>query len=317
MKILVSLIIISIMVVTATQADETPVPATAAQAPSTADELLSIDKKISADVQSALEQARQYAEQGERDKAAALVAVLKGHLTEIESTYETYLETHPDDARAHNLFGNVCADLLKDDHRALSHWEKAVELDPDYADAHNNIGTYWLHFGGAGKAMDRFRKAVKLDPTGPDYHFNLGQAYYLFRYVAQEKYGWSLADVFEHAIEESRTGSELKPDDFELAEDYAMTFFGAESFGVTPDWAAARTAWKRCRTLAGNDGQVFMITLNMARVELRAGAPADARKYALEALALKPGNPVAKRLIELSDVRDVKVPNARHSTADK
>jgi len=317
MKMLIAFVVISTVIVAAVQADETPADATAAPAPSTADELLSIDKKISARVQSDIEQVKQYVAQGERDKAAALVAVLRGHMTEIESTYETYLETHPDDARAHNLFGNVCADLLKDEQRALSHWEKAVELDPDYADAYNNIGTYWLHFGEAGKAMDRFRKAVKLDPTGPDYHFNLGQAYYLFRDVAQEKYGWSLADVFDRAIEESRMGSELKPDDFELAEDYAMTFFGAKSFGVTPDWAAARAAWKRCRTLAEDDTQVFTITLNMARVELRAGAPADARRHALDALALKPGNPVAKRLIELSDVRDGKVPNTVNSTADK
>ena len=234
-------------------------------------------------------------------------------MTELESIYETYIEAHPDDARAHNLFGNVCADLLKDEQRAMSHWEKAVELDPEYADAHNNIGTYWLHFGDAGKAMDRFRKAVSLEPAGADYHFNLGQAYYLFRDVAQEKYGWSLEDVFDRAIEEARIGSELKPDDFKLAQDYAMTFFGAESFGVTPDWAAARAAWKQCRTLAENDGQMFTILLNMARVELRAGAPEATRKYAREALALKPGNAVAERLIELSETRDANVPNDLNS----
>ena len=317
MRTLVGFVVISIVVVTAVQADETPASATADPAPSTTDELLSIDKEISARVQSVLEQAGQYAALGERDKAAALAASAKGHLTELESTYETYLEAHPDDARVHNLFGNVCADLLKDEQRALSHWEMAVELDPDYADAHNNIGTYWLHFGESGKAMERFRKAVKLDPTGADYHFNLGQAYYLFRYVAQEKYGWSLDEVFERAIEESRTGSELKPDDFKLAEDYAMTFFGAAGFGVTPDWDAARAAWNRCRTLAGNGGQEFTILLNMARVELRAGAPADVRKYAQEALALKPGNAVAQRLIELSEARNAKIPGAANSTTSE
>ena len=317
MRTLIVLVVISIIVVAAVQADETPAPGTAVSAPTTVGELLAIDKKISARVQSVLEQAKQYAAQGEGDKAAALVASVSGHMTELESMYETYIETRPDDARAHNLFGNICADLLNDNERALSHWEKAVELDPGYADAHNNIGTYRLHFGEAGKAMDRFRKAVNLYPTGADYHFNLGQAYYLFRYVAQEKYGWSLENVFEHAIEEARIGSELKPLDFKLAEDYAMTFFGAESFGVTPDWATARTAWSRYRTLVGNGDHEFTILLNMARVELRAGAPAATRKFAQEALALRPGNAVAKRLIELSESRDADVPNAASSTAGK
>jgi hypothetical protein len=55
----------------------------------------------------------------------------------------------------------------------------------------------------------------------------------------------------------------------------------------------------------------------MARVELRAGAPAATRKFAQEALALKPGNAVAERLIELSESQSADVPKTANSTAGK
>ncbi len=303
MKVTSGLLIVLAMFVMAAHADEPSESSEqepVAVVPTTVDELVALDGTLAAKARAALDRAQELAKLGDAAAAAATMVEGRRYVTQLKEIYERYLDEHPDDARAHNLFGNVCYDLVGDHPRALALWEKAVELDPTYADAHNNVGTYWLHYGKPGRAMDRFRRAVELDGTSPDYHFNLGQAYYLFRDIAQEKYGWSLEEVYQHALEESRRGSELKPNDFELARDYAMTFLGAESFGVTPDWAKARAAWKRCRALAENNERLFTILLYMARVELRAGSPADARKYAEEALVLRPGNAVAQRLIELS-----------------
>jgi len=302
MKILLSLVIVSSMFVLPVGADATAVsPDTeTVMEPKTIDELIAVDEMIAARARAALDRAQQQAEDGDGEGAVASMAEVGKCATQLAEIYENYIEANPADPRAHNLFGNVCYDLLGDKARAVSLWEKALELDPEYADAHNNIGTHYLHEGEPGRAMDEFRTAVKLAPNSADYHFNLAQAYYLFRQVAQEKYGWSLAEVYEHTLEESRTGSQLKPEDFKLAEDYAMTFFGAEGFGVMADWAEARAAWKRCRELVDDESRLFVVLLHMARVELRAGAYADARGYAEQALALKPGNAVAQRLIEMS-----------------
>jgi len=302
MWLFVGLIVVSIVSPEPVGAADKAEPATPAEisAPTTIDQLLLIDEKLATKAQSAIDRAIEQADKGDAAGAAASLAEARRYAVQLEAVYETYLEVHPNDPRANNLFGNVCYDLMNDHSRALSFWEKAVELDPDYADAHNNLGTYWLHSGEPGKAMDEFRKAIKLEPTKADYHFNLAQAYYLYRPVAQEKYGWSLEQVYDHAIEESRTSFELGPDDFKLARDYAMTFFGAEGFGVKPDWAEARAAWKRCRALADSDARMFNTLLNSARAELRAGAREDARKYAQEALTIWPDSTVAKRLIEMS-----------------
>ncbi len=51
---------------------------------------------------------------------------------------------------------------------------RALELDPENADAHVNLGRQ-LHIAGElGRAEPHYREAVRLDPDDPTPHFNLG-----------------------------------------------------------------------------------------------------------------------------------------------
>ncbi len=53
-------------------------------------------------------------------------------------------------------------------------YEHALDLDPDHADAHVNLGRH-LHLAGErGRAEPHYREAVRLDPDDPTPHFNLG-----------------------------------------------------------------------------------------------------------------------------------------------
>jgi Tfp pilus assembly protein PilF len=47
---------------------------------------------------------------------------------------------------------------------ALYRWEKAVELDPRYAAAYNNLAIAYEHEGQFEKARQAYEKAVELDP---------------------------------------------------------------------------------------------------------------------------------------------------------
>jgi len=47
---------------------------------------------------------------------------------------------------------------------ALYRWEKAVELDPRYAAAYNNLAIAYEHEGLFDKARQAYEKAVELDP---------------------------------------------------------------------------------------------------------------------------------------------------------
>ncbi len=47
---------------------------------------------------------------------------------------------------------------------ALYRWEKAVELDPQYAAAYNNLAIAYEHEGMFDKARQAYEKASQLDP---------------------------------------------------------------------------------------------------------------------------------------------------------
>ena len=62
---------------------------------------------------------------------------------------------------------------------AANHWQKAVEIDPTYAAAWNNLGIAYEQQGQFNKARLAYEKAVQLDPNN-NY---IRQNYDLFREI--------------------------------------------------------------------------------------------------------------------------------------
>ena len=48
---------------------------------------------------------------------------------------------------------------------AIEDYTKAIELDPDYADAYNNRGYAYYLLEQYGKALNDYDKAIELDPN--------------------------------------------------------------------------------------------------------------------------------------------------------
>jgi tetratricopeptide (TPR) repeat protein len=56
-------------------------------------------------------------------------------------------------------------------------FERAVKLDPNFADAHNNLGTIYYQNQQLKQAIREYEKAIALNPAQATYHSNLGTAY--------------------------------------------------------------------------------------------------------------------------------------------
>jgi Flp pilus assembly protein TadD len=85
-------------------------------------------------------------------------------------------EVNPNDALAHVNLGNALLEIPGRVPEALSEYQTAVRIYPDYADAHNNLGAILLQSGRTTEAVAEYQAAVRLDPDYPDAHSNLGSA---------------------------------------------------------------------------------------------------------------------------------------------
>ncbi len=82
-------------------------------------------------------------------------------------------EGRMDGARAHNLRG-IKAYMSGDLEDALANFEKAIDMFPAYAEAHNNIALVYERLGEREKATDSYRTAIELRPDYPEALNNLG-----------------------------------------------------------------------------------------------------------------------------------------------
>ena len=82
------------------------------------------------------------------------------------------LELKPDYAEAHNNLGIALNDQGKPD-EAVACYRRALELKPDYAEAHNNLGIACKEQGKLDEAVACYRRALELKPDCVMAHSNL------------------------------------------------------------------------------------------------------------------------------------------------
>lgn len=89
--------------------------------------------------------------------------------------FQKAVELKPDFAHAHNNVGNVLKELGRLE-QALDCYQQAVRLKPDFAEAHNNLGNLLRELGRFEAAEASCREAIRLRPDFADAHNNLGAA---------------------------------------------------------------------------------------------------------------------------------------------
>ncbi len=115
---------------------------------------------------------------------------------------QTYKEGPLDSAIIENKIGIAYHQMLQTE-IAIKYYERAMKIDPSYAEATNNLGTIYYSRKSYRRAIKLYRKALKLSPNSASIYSNLGTAFFARKDYkrATESYQKALSldpDVFEH-----------------------------------------------------------------------------------------------------------------------
>jgi tetratricopeptide (TPR) repeat protein len=92
------------------------------------------------------------------------------------AAYERVIELDPDHAAAHINLGTLYYN--RQDYRAAEeHYREALRIDPRYALAHFDLGNVLDETGRVSEAVQSYLTALQLAPTYADAHYNLALAY--------------------------------------------------------------------------------------------------------------------------------------------
>jgi tetratricopeptide (TPR) repeat protein len=121
----------------------------------------------------------------------------KGRLNEAVECYNRALQINPDYAEAHNNLGSILRVQGRLD-EAISHFCQAIEINSNFAEAYNNLANTLQAQGKLDEAISGYRQALQIEPNMAQIHYNLG--------IALSQQGKS-----GEAIECYRRAIELKP----------------------------------------------------------------------------------------------------------
>jgi len=101
---------------------------------------------------------------------AALVK--SGNLDAALTSYKLALQLKPNNADIHFNIG-IALVQNGDLDAAIDSYKRAIQLKPDNAVAHNNMGAAFSYKGDLGAAMESYKHAVMIDPHHADAHHNI------------------------------------------------------------------------------------------------------------------------------------------------
>ena len=179
------------------------------------------------------------------------------------------MNINPDFAEAHN---NLGAALAKTEHvdEAMAEYQKALEIDPNFALAHNNLGFLLAHHGRFDEAIAHFQRAWELKPDYANAHNNLG--------IAQ-----SQREGILKALAGRRESLRSRPDNVALLNDIAWTLATNPNASIRKGAEAIELAQ---RAVQLSDGREPAVVGTLAAAYAEAGRFSEAVQTARQALEL-------------------------------
>jgi cytochrome c-type biogenesis protein CcmH/NrfG len=190
-------------------------------------------------------------------------------MDEAITQYQEALEIRPDFAEAHNNLGNA---LLQKGNvgEAITQYQNALQINPDYVDALNNLGSALRQKGRVDEAIRHYQEALKIKPDFAGAHYNLGNAL-----LQKGKVGEAIAH-FQQAVQ-------IGPADPAAQNNLAWLLAACPEASLRNGAKAVELA-RQANALTGGENPIMLHTLAAAYAE--AGRFSEAVETAQRALLL-------------------------------
>ena len=135
----------------------------------------------------------------------------KGQMDDAIFHFQKALAIQPDFVEAHYNLGNALLEKGQID-EAIVHYQTAIGIKPDYFDARNNLGTALLRMGKVAEAVTQYQAAIKFQPDNAEVHDNM--AYVLLQ-----------NGELEASVGQSREALNIRPDDANALKNLGAALF--------------------------------------------------------------------------------------------
>ncbi len=177
---------------------------------------------------------------------------------------------------------------------AMNLYQKAIELDPAYAVAYNDLGVIYEAKGFIDRAEESYLKAAKIDPAYLSAYTNLALLYQNKRELERAAFYWKkraeLGSPDDPWTEKAR--QRLEDIRFALSDNPMEDFKEQEAIGLLKDVANQKSLLKK------DNRELAKFYFEKAKRSYRKGDEVAAFKQAVDANQLDPSNAEIEEFIE-------------------
>ena len=192
----------------------------------------------------------------------------------VRTAYEDFIKRHPKHVEARLAYASFLSDIY-DEEGEKEQLLAAKELDPSRPSIWNNLANYYGHNGEVRTAFTHYEKAIELDPNESVYYHNFGTTVYLFRRDVEAHYHINEQQVFDKALTLYSNSMRLDPTNFPLAIDVAQSYYGIKPTRLED----ALVAWTNAMKIAKTDLERQSVHVHLARMKLSAERFSEARAH--------------------------------------